>query len=288
MIENPEKDEQKSTNKGHHGDDGCYFWNGMMKPFLKGCVAIIMAVVLIGGGSFLAIKLCLWGVLSAPESKLMEGIMPLLEKLVWPLFIMVLVFLFWKKLEDVLGQVPGLVKRSAGLPGSPPGATEQTTLTTENNLTGAGKSSSGEMEANDEPFDERHEKEIAKIFDTIQREEDIQITRNVSLLGSKWVCNGSYSIGNTTFYITVLPKTYLERVPSIIQRTNEAVEAWNWNHMAQKGRFPFMPILMICIYGFKEKSEIDKVEAAEYRGLANHKVAFRFFLKEQLVEKGSE
>lgn len=251
-----------------------YWVDNVLKPAGKGCVAIFLAIVLVGVASFLAIKLCLMCPLSAPESTLLEGVMPLLEKMVWPLFFLILVFLFWTKIENSLEEIPELLERST-LPNSA-NVLKQENRTKENSLAEAGFQG-GKSTSQD---DASHEKIVQKIFEIIKSEDDVEISENIKIPASKWVCHGGFMLGKTPCYITVVQKANIERLTTIIDRVSEAIYFWS----ALRKKSSADVILMCCVYGFENQSQIQSVDVAGLRQRATYKLVFRFFTKEQLSD----
>lgn len=250
---------------------------------IQSAIAFVLATGCLLAIGIIAIKLCVHFAYSNGERELIEKAIPLLEKIVWPLFVLGLIFIFEDELIKVFNEFPGLIGRSY-LPYSP-GPYKQETPTKNNIITEQQNSednhhafnSSANTNETKEHFDQsEHEKEVSKIFKTISQEENVKIIPNVRILNSAWVCNGACTIGFESRYIAVLPKMFIERVPSVITRMNEAIS------LSKDKSSRRLPILMVCIYGFDSNNEIDGIDLNSFRAMANHSVVFRFFFKNQI------
>lgn len=269
---------QKKTNPKNQMQHGLCM--SRCHKFIHLSFSIILAIGFVLGVSIIAIKLCSIFAYSHVEQEMIVNAIPLLEKIVWPLFLLIVVIRFEDELAMAFKEIPGLINRSY-LPYSPP-PYSQATPTKENDITNNMKTakhkddklSETSTHDNTKVFNQvEHEQIVAKIFKALSQEENVQITPNVKILNSPWVCNGACIIGQVARYIVVLPQIYFGRVPSIIERMNEAVKSWNGAR-----KIP-APVLMICLYGYESREEIEKIDITSIRNEANHNVVFRFFVK---------
>ena len=242
-----------------------------MSNFVKTLCAITLAMIVIVGGSLLAIQLCMKLALSSPDIVLLEKSIPLLEKMIWPLFFLMLIFLFKDVVEKILSEVPGLISRSY-LPHSPaPYQIEKPTK--ENIIT---RADDGQK---DDSFNQNeHDIRVKHIMNLLSKEEDVRVTANVKLLETNVVCNGACVVGHEVRYLAVLPKEFKDRIQVVIKRMNVAIQD------CYTKKLKAIPTLMICIYGFETSQEADEIDVVDFRRLANCKVVFRFFLKGQLEQ----
>ena len=85
---------------------------------LRHSLNIIWFTLLLCGMILLSMKLCLWMAFKNDDVKLIADFIPVIEKMVWPVFWLIVVVLFLRQFSVTAAALPGLVRRSY-LPYSP-------------------------------------------------------------------------------------------------------------------------------------------------------------------------
>ena len=213
---------------------------------LVAAIAAVLVVVIIAAA---CIKICVAFALSKEQIILVEKCVPLLESIVWPLLVLIIVFMF-------ADEIRGIIARSY-LPYSPaPYDSSDSSDPDIGSVEGAGA------------FDQKvHEKRVAEILKRLEAELGTAITTNVRMLQTGWKCNAGCIMQGITYYIAILPHEFHNRIDVITQRVNGGLKNVK-SHMGI--------CVLICLYDCDKDTDLsDEFKAAHSK--ANCKIVFRCY-----------
>jgi len=160
--------------------------------------------------SIASIKCCLMFALSHTEEKLIVEAMPLLQRIVWPCFLLLIVFYFKSYWTRILGEIPGLVSRSY-LPHSPPPPVFDSGRGC-NDIVGV-------LAKEDETFDKTdHRREVSKVIDLLEKEYGVKVYSEVKVKSSGWRADGAFLFSGRQYYVAILPARFLESISVVLER----------------------------------------------------------------------
>lgn len=223
------------------------------------CAALISVscLVLLSVG---AIRICLWLSFSPEQVKMLEPCVPVLEKLIWPLFILFLIFLFKKQIVVIIHELPLIIRRSS-LPGAQLVARD---IISDNHGNGI---VDGEISKHMEGFNQiEHDKKVDNLLSYLEDEIDCRITRNARIGNTTTTANGAVVFAGQLYYIAVLPEIFKDRIVAIVSRMKELLDRNEKNSM---------PILIICMYG--DKLRMTRDELSGFRIPTKFPVVIRCF-----------
>lgn len=260
----------KNTNgKSEHVRPENDWRDTILQPAIRGFFAVVMTMILVGGGAVLAIKLCLWAALSEQESQLLKEFIPLLEKLVWPLFTLILVLMFWKKAEEAVCEIPGVLKRSSfdlqnflecflKIPYLEPSSSKKT---------------------------DTHKRAVGKIIELLKRDEGIEIDELAKSSDSRTIYNGVYIVGRTPCCVAIVPRERIDLLKDTVNWVNSLFQLWS----ALRKKSIRDMVLICCVYGFENQAQIEKeLSVSPLRLQAHYKLIFRCFTRTQLSDGDSK
>ena len=193
--------------------------------------------------------------LSSDQVMAVAEVEPLLERLVWPLFILILIFLYKDEVSNVLKELPGIIHRSY-LPYSEVPHNQ-------------GEPDEAHSLVSKQGYDEgTHREKVKCVMARIELEFGVRVIPNVALPNSVFVCDGGYCDKMGVKYIAVLPFVLGRRVDDVISRVNEAVRIGGRN-----------VTMIICFYDCSKENMSTFPEIGMKRQNANHDVQFKFYFE---------
>lgn len=184
--------------------DAFHALTGIVVDAFRASIGVIVVFVI----SVVCMKCCIFLALQERESQLVAVCVPIIEKMIWPLVVLVLVFYLKENIVQILIEVPGLIKRSY-LPYSPlPTAESGKNLMPITTKTEAATDS--------EPKD--HPEEVERILDVLGTEYGVPVVPRVRVLNHEWRADGFFVFAEKQFFVAVLPYTLRERAKNVVSR----------------------------------------------------------------------
>ena len=208
-----------------------------------------------------AVRICLWLSFPSEQTRMLESCVPVLEKLIWPLFILFLIFLFKNSLEKIVRELPSMIRRSSfphsQLVGQPLISDSQ----------GKGIVDVANGHTTTESFDQgKHDKNVETLLSILEDEIDCRIKRNVRVNNTTVTANGAVVFAGRLWYVAILPESLQGRIVDIILRMQNLLgESVKHNNQ----------VLMICVYGKKQR--MTRKALSELRNETAFPVVIRFF-----------
>ncbi len=198
-----------------------------LKIFVKSigiivCTVAVVAVFLCFARWF-SIKLGL-----SPESaKLFSLFVPVLEKCVWPAFVLLIIFLFRNNLNDA-------VNAAAKIRGGRPDDIKKSNMSRINDsivndeVPTAGRIQGSEFEVEN------------YVFEHLQKETDALLMREVSIFGSRYSFDGAFRIGSYVYAVEIKKKASISQLKQCVARIDEYVSGLK---KSDSNRF----VLVLCL-----------------------------------------
>lgn len=208
-----------------------------------------------------AIRICLWLSFPSEQTRILEFCVPVLEKLIWPLFILFLIFLFKNGLEKIVRELPSMIRRSS-FPHSQ--LVEQPLIS---DLQGKGIVDADNGHVATGSFNqEQHDKNVEALLLILEDEIDCRIKRNVRIHNTTVTANGAVVFAGRLWYLAILPESLQGCIADIILRMQNLLgESVKYNAQA----------LMICVYG--KNNRMTRQKLSELRIETPFPVVIRFF-----------
>lgn len=208
-----------------------------------------------------AVRICLWLSFPSEQTRMLEFCVPVLEKLIWPLFILFLIFLFKNSLEKIVCELPSMIRRSS----FPHSQLVEPPLISDSQGRGIVESVNGDTTT--ESFtQEKHDKNVEAMLSILEDEIDCRIKRNVQVNDTTVTANGAVVFAGRLWYVAILPESLQGRIVDIISRMQNLLgESVKHNNQA----------LMICVYG--KKLRMTRKALSESRIETEFPVVIRFF-----------
>ena len=200
----------------------CRAWRELpgivVRRFVVEAVCIICGIGVVFVVSLLAIECCTWRAFDKERYAALVGYVPLLERLVWPTFLLIVLFLFKRNVNSALKQVPGLLQRST-LPNSSPVSPLSPACSESAPLTESDKE--GDQEGYWEPKD--HPDKVRKVLSLLECEYGVRAVWNVAVGKSPWKADGAFDFFGIRYYVAVLPAGLKKRIPKILFRMKDVL-----------------------------------------------------------------
>lgn len=200
----------------------CRAWRELpgivVRRFVVEAVCIICGIGVVFVVSLLAIECCTWRAFDEERYVALVGYVPLLERLVWPTFLLIVLFLFKRNVNSVLKQVPGLLRRST-LPNSAPVSPLLPAYSEAASLTESDKE--GDQEEYRAPKD--HPDKVRKVLSLLECEYGVRAVLNVAVGKSPWKADGAFDFFGIRYYVAVLPAGLKKRIPKILFRMKDVL-----------------------------------------------------------------
>lgn len=174
-------------------------------------VSVVLVVCLI------AIVSCVFLVFGEKQYAKISEYVPLLEKLVWPSFLLVLVFGFKREVNLAMKEIPGLLHRSslphsATLTAMKPGQEDAPLLTSAEGIPHNGK------KRLDADTIRRYRESEKLVLALLQREYGVKVVPDVVVGKSPWRADGAFDFQGVRYFVAVLSFDFKDRVPKVLSR----------------------------------------------------------------------
>lgn len=210
----------------------------------------VIGLFIVCGGCLIVIRCCTFFAINENHCVALNEYVPLLESLVWPVFLLIVIFYFSRNFKSVLKEIPGLFRRSY-LPNSPlppmkmrvggmsliESESEDYGIVSNEGKTDLHRdtqhnTSSGKAEA----VLKNHKGNVKKVLALLQVEYGVEVFSEVAVENSSWRSDGAFDFNGQRYYVAVLPFELKNRVPMILSRMQATVLGEN-------------KIFMLFVYG---------------------------------------
>ena len=237
--------------------------------FFTGAVASVLLAI---------IKICLLFAFTEPEKELIVQCVPLLSRMVWPMFILLLVFLFYNHVLRILIEIPGMINRSC-FPHSERAADFNTSPADE---TDKSLSISADDGCVTNTFSERdHQKKVREVICKLSVLRGAIIHENRRLPGTRLKCDGEFESGGVRYFVAVLPVSLRNRVKFVIERVDCFA-----SYISVRDMSKFK--LLICLYdvGIGDL-QIVELEDARNQKKFGYEIEFEVFYKSRTQDSAN-
>ncbi len=198
------------------------------------------------------IKGCIWLSLSNEEVEVLKPVIPLLEQIVWPLFILMLVFVFKNEVKGILRASIRFIWKSYYRNSS-----EQLVLMPDKDttpITSGKKSSATESVTLNNPnhsVEQKHPANVDKILHILGIEYGVPVYKNVKVLNTLWSADGYFSFLKQHFFVAVLPYVYKDRVDAILLRMANVFQNLKETNI----------VFMLYVYGARDLAFLQEIRS---------------------------